>query len=99
MHRAPITLQSLRNLPPGCCKRVTAPPCERRYCAEHFKERLTCSAVGFSERLKMRLAAVALSAVAVVVALASAAEAQQRRQYRDQTERITIIDENGRVRT
>ena len=47
----------------------------------------------------MRLAAVALSAVAVVVALASAAEAQQRRQYRDQTERITIIDENGRVRT
>ena len=47
----------------------------------------------------MRLAAVALSAVAAFVALASAAEAQQRRHYRDQTERITVIDENGRVRT
>jgi hypothetical protein len=46
----------------------------------------------------MRLV-VALSAVVAFVALASAAEAQQRRQYRDQTERITIIDENGRVRT
>ena len=47
----------------------------------------------------MRLAAVALSAVAIVVGLASAADAQQRRYYRDQSERITIIDENGRVRT
>ena len=47
----------------------------------------------------MRLAAVALSAVAVVMALSSVADAQQRRYYRDRTERITIVDENGRVRT
>ena len=49
----------------------------------------------------MRLASVlALSAAAAtVVALASPAEAQRRRVYRDQTERITIIDENGRART
>ena len=47
----------------------------------------------------MRLAAVALSAVAVVMALSSVADAQQRRYYRDRSERITIVDENGRVRT
>ena len=50
----------------------------------------------------MRLAVVALSAVAVVMALSSFAEAQQRRTYyrdRDRSERITFIDENGRVRT
>jgi len=46
----------------------------------------------------MRLA-VALSAVLAVVVLASSAQAQQRRYYRDQTERITIVDENGRVHT
>lgn len=49
----------------------------------------------------MRLASIlSLSvAAATVVALASPAEAQRRRVYRDQTERITIIDENGRART
>ena len=50
----------------------------------------------------MRLAPViAFSlAAASVAALASPADAQQRRRvYRDQTERITIIDENGRART
>jgi hypothetical protein len=47
----------------------------------------------------MRLAVAALSAVVAFAALATAAEAQQRRYYRDQTERVTIIDENGRVRT
>jgi hypothetical protein len=46
----------------------------------------------------MRLA-VALSAVMAVVVLAGTAEAQQRRYYRDRTERITVVDENGRVRT
>ena len=48
----------------------------------------------------MRLAPVLAVSVAAVtiVALASPAEAQ-RRVYRDQTERITIIDENGRART
>jgi hypothetical protein len=50
----------------------------------------------------MRVASLAaLSAAAVLTAaLASGpAEAQSRRYYRDQTERITIIDENGRART
>ena len=50
----------------------------------------------------MRLATLtALAATAAVtLALASPAEAQNRRGYRAQpTERITIIDENGRVRT
>jgi len=46
----------------------------------------------------MRLS-VALSAVLALVVLAGTAEAQQRRYYRDRTERITIVDENGRVRT
>ena len=48
----------------------------------------------------MRVASLlALSLAAVTLAaLASPAEAQ-RRVYRDQTERITIIDENGRART
>jgi hypothetical protein len=47
----------------------------------------------------MRLA-VALSAALALVVLASSAEAQQqRRYYRDRTERITMVDENGRVRT
>lgn len=48
----------------------------------------------------MRLASIlALSVAATTIAaLASPAEAQ-RRVYRDQTERITIIDENGRART
>ena len=50
----------------------------------------------------MRLASVlALAAVAVALAsLASPADAQRRNyQGGDQTERITFIDENGRVRT
>ena len=49
----------------------------------------------------MRLASLlTLSAAAVtIVALASPADAQGRRGYRGQTERITIIDENGRART
>ena len=42
--------------------------------------------------------AVAATA-AVLVAVGSPADAQQRSGYRAQTERITIIDENGRVRT
>jgi hypothetical protein len=51
----------------------------------------------------MRLAPLlVLATVAVsLTALAAPAEAQYRRVYRgaDQTERITIIDENGRART
>ena len=50
----------------------------------------------------MRLAsAIALSiAAALTAALAvGPAEAQKRRYVRDQSERITIIDENGRART
>src|SRR5882757_6264394 len=49
----------------------------------------------------MRLASViALSAMAcTVLALATPAEAQKRRYARDLSERITIIDENGRART
>jgi hypothetical protein len=50
----------------------------------------------------MRLApAIALSAIAAtLVALASPADAQSRRYVRaDRSERITVIDENGRVRT
>ncbi len=48
----------------------------------------------------MRLASIlAVSAAAVTLAtLVTPAEAQ-RRVYRDQTERITIIDETGRART
>ena len=48
----------------------------------------------------MRLASIlAVSVAALTIgALASPAEAQ-RRFYRDQTERITVIDENGRART
>ena len=48
----------------------------------------------------MRLASIlAVSVAALTIgALANPAEAQ-RRVYRDQTERITIIDENGRART
>src|SRR5947208_5756101 len=49
----------------------------------------------------MRLApAIALSAIAAtLVALASPADAQSRRYAPDRSERITIIDENGRART
>src|SRR3954469_23308713 len=49
----------------------------------------------------MRLAPVlALSAAAMaLVSLATSADAQGRRYVRDQSERITIIDENGRART
>ena len=50
----------------------------------------------------MRLAAViALAAVAAPLAFTSPADAQQRRGYQPQPrgERITIIDETGRVRT
>jgi hypothetical protein len=49
----------------------------------------------------MRLASVlAFSAAAVALAsLATPADAQGRRYVRDQSERITIIDENGRART
>ena len=49
----------------------------------------------------MRLAyIVAVSVVAVTIgALATPAEAQRRAYRGDQTERITIIDENGRART
>ena len=39
------------------------------------------------------------AAAGLLVALATPADAQQRRGYRAQTERITIIDETGRVRT
>jgi hypothetical protein len=48
----------------------------------------------------MRLASILAVSIAAVTlgTLASPAEAQ-RRVYRDQTERITIIDENGRART
>ena len=46
----------------------------------------------------MRLA-VALSAVLAFVVLASSAQAQQRRHYRDRSERITVVDESGRVHT
>ena len=52
----------------------------------------------------MRLAALtALAATAAMLAIAGPADAQQRRGYQAQPqprgERITIIDENGRVRT
>ena len=49
----------------------------------------------------MRLAsALALSAAALALAsLATPADAQGRRYVRDQSERITIIDESGRART
>ena len=49
----------------------------------------------------MRLASVlAFSAAAIALAsLATPADAQSRRYVRDQSERITIIDENGRART
>jgi len=49
----------------------------------------------------MRLASVlAVSAAAVALAaFAVPADAQNRRPARDQSERITIIDENGRART
>jgi hypothetical protein len=48
----------------------------------------------------MRLASILAVSIAAVTlgTLATPAEAQ-RRVYRDQTERITIIDENGRART
>ena len=48
----------------------------------------------------MRLVPILAASVAaaMIFALASPAEAQ-RRVYRDQTERITILDENGRART
>jgi len=44
------------------------------------------------------LAALAATS-AIVLALTGPADAQQRSGYRAQTERITIIDENGRART
>jgi len=49
----------------------------------------------------MRVATLAALAAtsAIVLALTGPADAQQRSGYRAQTERITIIDENGRVRT
>lgn len=49
----------------------------------------------------MRLAsALALSAAAIALAsLATPADAQSRRYAQDRSERITIIDENGRTRT
>jgi hypothetical protein len=48
----------------------------------------------------MRLASLlALSIAASALITVGPADAQQRRYYRDQTERITIIDENGRART
>ncbi|MEJ0074403.1 MAG: hypothetical protein WDO17_02985 [Alphaproteobacteria bacterium] len=48
----------------------------------------------------MRLASLlALSIAASALIAVSPADAQTRRVYRDQTERITIIDENGRART
>jgi hypothetical protein len=49
----------------------------------------------------MRIVTLAalVAAAGILVALATPADAQQRRGYRAQTERITIIDENGRVRT
>ena len=49
----------------------------------------------------MRVATLAALAAmsAIVLALTGPADAQQRNGYRAQGERITIIDENGRVRT
>ena len=48
----------------------------------------------------MRLASILAVSVAALTIGAFAAPAEaQRRVYRDQTERITIIDENGRART
>ena len=49
----------------------------------------------------MRVATLAALAAtsAIVLALTGPADAQQRSGYRAQTERITIIDENGRART
>ena len=49
----------------------------------------------------MRLASVVAVSIAAITlgALASPAEAQRRVYRGDQTERITIIDENGRART
>jgi hypothetical protein len=50
----------------------------------------------------MRLASVATLAVAAAVTVtlvANPAEAQKRRYARDNSERITFIDENGRART
>jgi hypothetical protein len=49
----------------------------------------------------MRLASIVAASVAAVTigALATPAEAQRRVYRGDQTERITIIDENGRART
>ena len=48
----------------------------------------------------MRLAVLtALAASAALLAIAGPADAQQRRGYQPRGERITIIDETGRVRT
>jgi hypothetical protein len=48
----------------------------------------------------MRLASVvAISVTAITIAAAASPAEAQRRVYRHQTERITIVDENGRVRT
>jgi hypothetical protein len=49
----------------------------------------------------MRLSRLATSAAAVLLALTFAAQAQERRVLREgpDTERITIVDETGRVRT
>ena len=50
----------------------------------------------------MRVASIVTLSAAAAFAMtlvSSGAEAQYRRGYRDNTERITIVDENGRART
>ena len=68
-----------------------------------IKERLAKSAVGKPNKgLQMRLASILSLFVAAVslAVLVTPADAQSRRYAaRDRTERITVIDENGRVRT
>src|SRR5947209_8880500 len=47
----------------------------------------------------MRLASALAFSVAALASLATPADAQGRRYVRDRSERITIVDENGRART
>ncbi len=91
----------MTNLPRPVAKESTAPPQLTRYGAELFKEQAASSLVDFAEEVIYRMASiVAVSVAAVTIgALATPAEAQRRVYRGDQTERITIIDENGRART
>ena len=75
---------------------------ERRYCAELFKERPACSAVKSPTRSDnaSRVRSRSVCRGRRVCRAGKPGRRQQRRVYRgDQTERITIIDENGRART